>query len=70
MVIALGGNREGYHQALATSMCISADMAHAVHPNYADKHEAQRQPKTNGGPVIKVNAQQHHATRRRRRRAS
>jgi aspartyl aminopeptidase len=62
MVLAREGSREDYHRALAASTCVSADMAHALHPNYADKHEAQHQPKLNGGPVIKVNAQQRYAT--------
>jgi aspartyl aminopeptidase len=62
VVLASDGSREDYHRALARSMCVSADMAHAVHPNYADKHEAQHQPKMNGGPVIKMNAQQRYAT--------
>jgi aspartyl aminopeptidase len=62
IVLASEGSREDYHRALAGSMCVSADMAHAIHPNYADKHEAQHQPKMNGGPVIKVNAQQRYAT--------
>ena len=62
VVLAREGSREDYHRALAASMCVSADMAHALHPNYADKHEAQHQPKLNGGPVIKVNAQQRYAT--------
>ncbi|HEY3593803.1 MAG TPA: M18 family aminopeptidase, partial [Polyangiaceae bacterium] len=62
IVLANDGTREEYHRALAGSMCVSADMAHAVHPNYADRHEAQHHPKMNGGPVIKVNAQQRYAT--------
>jgi aspartyl aminopeptidase len=60
--LALGMNRAAYLRALAASACVSADMAHAVHPNYADRHEARHKPTLNGGPVIKVNAQQRYAT--------
>jgi aspartyl aminopeptidase len=55
-------DRERFHQACARSSCISADMAHAVHPNYAGRHEPRHKPKLNGGPVIKLNAQQRYAT--------
>jgi aspartyl aminopeptidase len=57
-----GGSREDYHRALAGSLCVSADMAHAVHPNYEGRHEARHKPVLNGGPVIKINAQQRYAT--------
>lgn len=62
IVLGRGGSRDDYHRALAGSLCVSADMAHAVHPNYEGRHEARHKPVLNGGPVIKVNAQQRYAT--------
>ena len=53
---------EQYHRMLQRSIMISADNAHAIHPNYADKHDAEHGPKFNHGPVIKTNANQRYAT--------
>jgi aspartyl aminopeptidase len=61
-VLARGGDREVVHQSLARSASLSADMAHATHPNYADRHDPQHRVRLNGGPVIKVNAQVRYAT--------
>lgn len=58
----LVGSREAFHQACARSSCISADMSHAVHPNYVGRHEPRHRPQLNGGPVIKTNTQQRYAT--------
>ncbi len=52
----LAGGRDEYFRSLSRSIQVSADGAHAVHPNYADKHDSGCRPVLNGGPVIKVNA--------------
>ena len=60
--IILSEKREGFLRAMANSFFISADMAHAIHPNYSDMHDSQHMPIINGGPVIKSNAGQRYAT--------
>ena len=49
-------------RCLNRSLFISADNAHAVHPNFADRHDKGHLPRLNSGPVIKYNAGQRYAT--------
>jgi aspartyl aminopeptidase len=55
-VLARGGERDGFLRAVAGSLHVSADMAHATHPNYTDRHEPAHPIALGGGPVIKVSA--------------
>jgi len=57
-----GDAAQGSERALARSFMVSADMAHAIHPNYADRHDPRHTPKIGHGPVIKTNANQSYAT--------
>lgn len=56
VVESLGGNAEDFDRAIANSFMISADNAHAFHPNYAEKYDPTNHPVPGGGPVIKINA--------------
>ena len=58
----LGRSREEYHTALAQSFMVSADNAHAVHPNHSDKADPVNRPQMNKGIVIKYNANQKYTT--------
>ena len=58
----LGYSREDYLIHLADSFMVSADNAHAVHPNYGDKADPVNRPYVNGGIVIKFNAAQKYCT--------
>lgn len=58
----LAGSHADHAALVERSMIISADNAHAIHPNFADRHDENHGPRLNGGPVIKVNASQRYAT--------
>lgn len=55
-------NDEEYHVAIAESFMVSADNAHAMHPNFSSSADPVNRPKINGGPVIKYNASQKYTT--------
>ncbi|KNB49190.1 M18 family aminopeptidase [Streptomyces caatingaensis] len=61
-VFARGGTYEDRARALAGTVCFSSDTGHAVHPNYAERHEPGHHPVANGGPLLKTNVNQRYAT--------
>ncbi|NEK87403.1 M18 family aminopeptidase [Blastococcus saxobsidens] len=56
------GDPQAAQRAIARSVLVSSDMAHAVHPTRYDRHEPAHQPRLGGGPVLKLNANQAYAT--------
>ncbi len=62
IVYKLGKNMEQFHRAIYNSFMISADMAHAVHPNISEKHDPTNRPFINKGPVIKIHANNKYTT--------
>ena len=61
-VLARTGSREDFLRAVTASLHVSADMTHATHPNYPDRHEPQHHVALGGGPVVKVSANVRYAT--------
>ncbi|MCI5817950.1 MAG: M18 family aminopeptidase [Paraprevotella sp.] len=62
IAMAQGGNEESFWQAVERAFMISADNAHAWHPNYSEKYDPTNHPVLGGGPVIKFNAAQKYAS--------
>jgi aspartyl aminopeptidase len=62
IVLAGGGGREDFLRRVSRSMVASADMAHATHPNYPERHEPGHLIAINGGPVLKVHPNLRYAT--------
>ena len=62
LVRIFGKSNDSYMRAKVKSFGISADPAHAIHPNFPEKHDPVLRPKINGGPVIKINANQKYTT--------
>lgn len=60
--LALGADRSDRMRALASSWCVSSDVGHSVHPNFADKHDPHVRPLLGSGPILKLNANQRYAS--------
>lgn len=62
IVLAQGETMDDYHRSIEKAFMISADNAHAWHPNYSEKYDPTNHPMLGGGPVIKFNAAQKYAS--------
>ncbi len=62
IAMAQSGTEEAFHQAVERAFMVSADNAHAWHPNYSEKYDPTNHPVLGGGPVIKFNAAQKYAS--------
>ena len=62
ITISLGKTKEDFYRALSNSVMISADLAHAVHPNLGEKHDPTNRPLLGKGPVIKLAASGSYST--------
>lgn len=62
ITLSFKAERSDFLSLLSQSLCLSIDLAHAVHPNYAEKHDAQHQPILGGGVILKANAQYRYAS--------
>ncbi|MFP7761452.1 M18 family aminopeptidase [Marisediminicola sp. LYQ85] len=60
--VSTGATESQRARAFASSMHLSADAGHAVHPNYPERHDPANRPIVNGGPLLKINANQRYAT--------
>ncbi|MEU9184815.1 M18 family aminopeptidase [Streptomyces sp. NPDC048484] len=61
-VFARGGSFEDRARAFAGAVCLSSDTGHAVHPNYAERHDPTHHPRAGQGPILKVNVNNRYAT--------
>jgi len=62
IVMSMGGDREDFFRSISKSFMISADLAHAIHPNVGEKHDPKNKPLINKGPVIKISANMRYTT--------
>lgn len=62
IILAQGGNADDFYRTIEHSFMVSADNAHAWHPNYSEKYDPTNHPVLGGGPVIKFNAAQKYAS--------
>jgi aspartyl aminopeptidase len=60
--LGLGLARDQVYRLRARSAAVSVDAGHAVHPNFADRHDPDARPLLGGGPMVKVNAGQRYVT--------
>lgn len=62
VIYNLGADREDYYSIIEKSILLSADMAHAVHPNFVEEFDENNKPRLNSGPVLKYNAALNYTT--------